>query len=171
MAAPTIIAVTPAAEPAAGGTVAQLVGTNLDTSLTVTVGGTPATQVQVVSQFLARFTCPAHTAGGADVVATTTGGSATKTGGIAVSAPAPPAIASINPYIGPAAGGTPITIRGSGLASATGVTVGGTAATSFAVADAGTVTCTTPAKPVGPYNVIVQHPNGNATTANGYSYY
>ena len=171
MAVPTIIAVTPAAEPAAGGTVAQLVGTNLDASLTVTVGGTAATSVAVVSQFLARFTCPAHAAGNSDVVATTTGGSATRTGGIAVSANPPPAITSVNPYIGPAAGGTPITIRGTGMASSTGVTIGGTAVTAFAPVDSGTITCTTPAKPVGSYPVVVAHPNGNATAANGFGYY
>jgi hypothetical protein len=171
MPAPTIIAVSPAAEPAAGGTVCQLIGTYLDSSLTITVGGTSATSVLAVSQFLARFVCPAHTAGSSDVVATTSGGAATKVGGIAVSSPPPPAISSINPYIGPAAGGTPITIRGTGMASATAVTIGGTAATSFAVVDAGTITCTTPAKTVGPYPVVVQHPNGNATYLNGYAYY
>jgi large repetitive protein len=46
-------------------------------ALTVTVGGTPATNVTVVSDTEVTATTPAGTAGTADVVVTTSGGTDT----------------------------------------------------------------------------------------------
>ncbi|RFA07890.1 hypothetical protein B7R54_00675 [Subtercola boreus] len=65
---------------------------------------------------------------------------------------APTAAAAVTPTVtaasiatGPLTGGTAVSLTGSGLADVVGVTVGGTAATSFAVDEAGAVSFVTPA--------------------------
>ena len=57
---------------------------------------------------------------------------------------AAPTIASIAPSTGSTAGGTSVTITGTGFSGTPIVTIGGTAATSVVVVDATTITCTTP---------------------------
>lgn len=79
-------------------------------------------------------------------------------------------IASISPATGPAAGGTPVTIKGTRFSGASGVTFGGTAATAFVIVNDTTITCTTPAKTAGAYNVVVTDDAGNITLTNGYTY-
>jgi len=83
---------------------------------------------------------------------------------------APPVIDAITPITGPAAGGTGVTLTGSGFSGTTGVTFGGTAATGLIVNDPGTVTCITPAHAAGAVPVVLQNPRGNVTAAEQYAY-
>jgi hypothetical protein len=67
--------VTPNRALAAGGRLITLVGHDFTAvNTTVTVGGTAATNVQPVSQFLAVCNVPAHAVGAADVIITTPNG-------------------------------------------------------------------------------------------------
>lgn len=84
--------------------------------------------------------------------------------------PTPPTLTTVAPTTGPAAGATAVTLTGTGFTGATGVTFGGTAGTAFAVTNATTIAVTTPAHAAGAVSVVVQHPNGNATKANGFTY-
>lgn len=79
--APEIDTVSPATGAAAGGTVVRLRGRNFTADAAVTIGGTAATGVTVESETELRCTTPAHSAGAVNVVVTTAGGTATKTGG------------------------------------------------------------------------------------------
>ncbi|WP_433542066.1 IPT/TIG domain-containing protein (plasmid) [Streptosporangium sandarakinum] len=79
------------------------------------------------------------------------------------------AITSVTPATGPAAGGTPITIKGSDFTPGATVTVGGTAATSVVVVDDKTITCVTPAKAAGAQAVAVTTDAGTATKAGGFT--
>jgi len=79
----------------------------------------------------------------------------------------PPIIAAVSPKTGLAAGGTAVTIVGTGFTGATGVTFGGTAATAVVVVDANTITCLSPAKAAGTYDVRVTTPNGTSTVQSG----
>jgi hypothetical protein len=81
-----------------------------------------------------------------------------------------PEVDSITPNNGPVAGGTGVTIAGSGLIGSTGVTFGGTAATGFLVPGDGTITCITPAHAAGGVAVVVLNPRGNVNLANGFTY-
>ena len=81
-----------------------------------------------------------------------------------------PTITAISPATGDAAGGTPVTITGTGFTATTTVTFGGTAATSISVKSATKLTCATPAKTAGAYNVVVTTPGGSATKTNGFTY-
>jgi hypothetical protein len=83
---------------------------------------------------------------------------------------AAPEVDSVAPVTGTAAGGTGITISGSGLIGSTGVTFGGTAATGFLVVADATITCLTPAHAAGPVAVVVLNPRGNVTVTNGFTY-
>jgi len=82
-----------------------------------------------------------------------------------------PLISSVSPTSGPAAGGTTVTISGTGFAVGATVSFGGTAATNVNVVGSTTITAVTPAHASGAVNVVVTNPGGqNATSTNGYSY-
>ena len=84
---------------------------------------------------------------------------------------AAPTATTVSPSSGSKDGGTTVTITGTGFEAAgvTGVTFGGTAATSLVIS-ATTITCVTPAHAPGVVNVVVQSPSGNATITNGFTY-
>jgi formylglycine-generating enzyme required for sulfatase activity len=82
----------------------------------------------------------------------------------------PPSIFAISPSYGPTAGGTTITIVGSALGRASGVTVRGVAATSVTVVSDTTVTAVTPPGSEGAANVQVTTPGGTATLSEGFSF-
>lgn len=77
---------------------------------------------------------------------------------------------SINPAVGAITGGLPVTISGTNFAGATGVLIGGEAATSVVVVNSTTITCVTPANEIGLADVTVQHADGDGTLAYGFEY-
>jgi len=88
LSAPTITNISPASGPTTGGTSITITGTDFVNGATVTVGGTPATSVVVVSPTSITATTPAGIAGAQDVVVTNTdGGTVTSTGGFTYVAP------------------------------------------------------------------------------------
>ena len=84
--------------------------------------------------------------------------------------PAPPVVTAIAPTAGVAAGGTALTITGVGLTGATGGTLGGAALTSFVVVNPTTITAVAPAHAAGLVSLVINHPSGNKTKANAYTY-
>jgi CSLREA domain-containing protein len=73
--------------------------------------------------------------------------------------PGSPTVTSVGPTSGAAAGGTAVTITGTGFAAGATVTIGGAAATNVVVVDGSTITCKTPALPAGTLNdVVVTNP-------------
>jgi hypothetical protein len=66
----------------------------------------------------------------------------------------------VNPTNGSTAGGTFVTLTGTGFTGATNVTFGGTDATNRTVVNATTITCTTPAGTAGAKSVLVTTPAG-----------
>lgn len=79
-------------------------------------------------------------------------------------------ITSIVPSGGPAAGGTAVTITGKAFTPTTTVTFGGTAATSIVVVNSKKITCVTPAKSAGAYDVVATSSAGAVTKTNGFTY-
>ena len=81
------------------------------------------------------------------------------------SATAAPTVSAVNPNAGPLAGGTSVTITGTNFTGATAVSFGGTAAASFAVVNATSITATSPAHAAGAVDVRVTTPNGTSATS------
>ncbi len=104
--------------------------------------------------------------GQVDVVVQHPGGDQALANGFAYT----PTLASLNVTRGPAGGGTPVVVTGTGFTDATGVTFGGTPGTAFSVVNVTTINVTTPAGGLGQVDVVVQHPGGNQTLANGFTY-
>jgi len=76
-----------------------------------------------------------------------------------------PSVTSVSANIGPATGGTNVTITGSNfLATPTSITFGGAAATNIVFNSATSVSCTTPAHAAGTVNVVVTNPDGQTGT-------
>ncbi len=82
-----------------------------------------------------------------------------------------PMVNSIEPNVGPVAGGTPITIKGSGFTLQSVVSVDGAAAINVSVNAAGTqLTATTTSHAAGTGDVDVTTAGGNGMLANGFTY-
>ena len=82
-----------------------------------------------------------------------------------------PSITSVNFALGDTTGGgQPIVITGTGLASVTNVTFGGTSAT-ITGQTATTVTVSLPARPAGVVDIVVTNPGGSATLVNGFEFW
>jgi hypothetical protein len=77
---------------------------------------------------------------------------------------------SIVPASGLAAGGTNVTITGTGFSGARGVTLGGVAATNFKVLSDTKITCTTGPHAAGAVAVVIQDASGDVTAAGAYTY-
>jgi hypothetical protein len=83
---------------------------------------------------------------------------------------AAPVITSISPTSGPLAGGTSVTVTGTGLTKASGVTVGGLAGVGLVVASDTSLSFNTPASVAGPAAVVVTGPGGSSTGTTTFTY-
>ena len=81
-----------------------------------------------------------------------------------------PTVSAVTPASGPATGGTKITIAGTGLTGATGVSFGGAAAASFTVNSATSITATSPAASAGTVDVTVTSPGGTSAASGSDSF-
>jgi hypothetical protein len=133
----------------------------------VTFGGVPATGVTVSSDSSATAVAPAHTAGAVEVSVTTPGGTDTLGGSFTYLDP--PSVTSVSPPTGPVAGGTAVTVTGTGFVTGTAVTFDGLPAAVSSVTST-TLTVTAPAHPAGAVDVVVTSPGGVLTLVDGYTY-
>ena len=168
---PTVTGVSPGQGIAGGGATITVTGTGFTQSragaTTVSVGGVQATNVVVSSDTQLTATVPAASAAGTvDVIATTPGGtSATSPADHFTYFFSVPAVSSVSPTAGPAAGGTTVTISGSNFTGATAVTFGSTPAASFTVNSNGSITAVSPAGTAGTrVDITVTGPGGTSTT-------
>jgi hypothetical protein len=159
---PTISSINPTSGPAAGGTTVTIKGTGFVVgSTSVSFGGVAASRVSVDSDTQITATSPA---GSGTVPVTVTTPNGTASAQFTYNAPpAAPTISSINPTSGPAAGGTTVTIKGTGfVVGSTSVSFGGVAASRVSVDSDTQITATSPAGS-GTVNVTVTTPNGNVS--------
>jgi hypothetical protein len=155
--APTVTGVSPGGGAAAGGTTVTITGTNLTGATAVKFGANAATGLKVNSDTSAEAVSPAGT--GRVAVAVTTAG------GTSAAVPADeftyaPTAASITPLSGPTAGGTPVTIKGTGFVTGSTVTIGGAAASEVKISSEQELTARTPPGTVGQQAVVVSDSGG-----------
>jgi hypothetical protein len=81
----------------------------------------------------------------------------------------PPTISSISPTSGPSTGGTQVTISGQNFANVSAVKFGATSASSFSVANEGSITATAPAG-TGSAQLSVTTVAGTATSSGSFTY-
>ncbi|MFI4990412.1 MAG: IPT/TIG domain-containing protein [Solirubrobacterales bacterium] len=154
---PTVTKVKPNNGPAAGGTSSTITGTDFTGATSVSFGALPANSFTVKSPTSITAIAPAGTAGAIDITVTTASGtSAVNT--YDVFKYAAPTITSISPSAGPSAGGTSVTVNGSGFAPGAGAT-----SFLFGKATGGSVLCssstsctfvTPPAKKAGVVEIV-----------------
>ncbi len=170
---PTITSINPNNGPLAGGTVVTITGTNFEGTVNVTIGGVSAGAVTVNGDKtqVSFATPPAATPGARDVVVgSDTHGTVTLGGGFTYNPP--PTITTIAPASGPATGGTPVTITGTGFGGVVSVRFGFLTATGVVVNSANQLTCITPAGTAGQaVSVTVDSStNGVVTKPGGFLY-
>ncbi len=75
----------------------------------------------------------------------------------------PPGIGTVSPAAAPAAGGTTLTLRGSGFQTGSTVTIDGKPA-SVTFKDINTLTVVTPPLTAGPQQIVITNPDGEILT-------
>jgi len=166
-AAPTVTAIQPTTGPTTGGTTVTLTGTDFTSDTSVSVDGSDPITPDSISDDGTEltFTTPEHAAGGVDVTVTTGAGTS---GPVTFTyedlAATVPTISALDPDNGPAAGGTTVTITGTGFTDDSTVSVDGSdPITPDAVSEDGTtLTFTTPAHDVGAVTVTVTNAVGTS---------
>ena len=136
----------------------------INAASSVTFGGVAATSIsRVAGQNQWIVTAPSGAAGSTvDVEVQLKGGLRAYAGPFTFVNPAP-TVSAISPTSGPTAGGTPVTVTGTGFLAGASVTIGGAACTGVTVVNSTTITCITGAGTAGAANVVVT----NADTQSG----
>jgi hypothetical protein len=166
VAAPTVTGVTASSGTWLGGTVVTITGTNFSGLVSVSFGGTPAAALTVNSATQIAATTPAAWPGLVDVTVTTTNGTSALSTADQFTFTSPVTVTGVAPALGPLAGGTVVTITGSGFTGATSVSFGSVAITSFSIVNDSTITAVAPAAAsAGPVDITVTNPGTTSATS------
>lgn len=157
--------------PTSGGTQVTILGSGFTGASSVTFDGVAGTGLSVSGGgTVITVTSPAHAAGTVDLVVTNPATSETISSIFTYQAPvAGPVVNSISPVKGPVAGGGTLTLTGTGLGSATSVTIDGVTAP-ITSNTATTIQVTIPAGTAGQVDVAVTVGGVTYTAVNGYLY-
>jgi hypothetical protein len=112
---PVVTKLAPKTGPAAGGTVVTITGTGFNASTAVSFGSAPAASFKVESSTTITAKAPAGTSGTVDVTVTTPAGTSPPVAADRYKYAAP-IVTAVAPNTGSKAGGTPVSIAGSGFA-------------------------------------------------------
>ena len=163
--APFVGSVAPTIGPTSGGTTLTIQGTNLENTLSVTVGGVATTILSKSSNRVMTKT-QSGVIGPADVVVTTTNGSVTQSNAFAYTNGGGyvPTITSLTPNSGDANGGTLVTIQGTNFLNTLSVSFSGTEC-SFGINSNTEIMAITPTGNSGLGNIVVTTYQGESCTA------
>ncbi len=162
---PGVTKLVPNKGPASGGTNVTITGKNFTGASAVNFGGTPAQSFTVVSATTIEAVSPAGASGTANVTVTNAAGTSPIV--LADHYKYVPTITALSPNEGPKAGGTLVTVTGSGFALGAGETLFkfGAATASGVCTSSTTCTLTTPAHAVGLIDVLVRVNSVTSTKA------
>ncbi len=158
---PTLTSLSPGAGPEAGGTAVTITGTELEGATAVKFGATSATSFTVDSAESITAVSPPGSSE-VEVTVTTPWGKTAPTLGDRFTYTLRPWIRLVSPPNGPAAGGTTVTLSGTGFTVADAVHFGTTPATSFTVNSANSITAVAPPG-VGTVTITVTTPTGGTS--------
>ncbi|SDI91049.1 IPT/TIG domain-containing protein [Frankineae bacterium MT45] len=159
---PAITAISPSSGSTTGGSTITIAGTGLTGATSVNFGATAGSSLTVVSATSLTVVAPAHVAGVVDVQIVGPYGTSPVVVADQYTYAVLPVISTISPTSGTTAGGTTVTITGTGFSSATKVAFGTTSATSYAVISDTQITATAPAQPAGTQDILVTGPGGTS---------
>lgn len=168
-AAPTVTSVAPTSGSVNGATAVTVTGTGFIAGATVDFGGSSCAGVTVVTPTTITCTTSAHSAGQVTVSVTnsdTQSGNSTN----AYTYRAAPTVTGITPSAGALAGGTSITVTGSGFYTGTTVDINGTPCTNVSITNSTSLTCTTPAGAAGVATVLITNADGQTGSNAAYTY-
>ncbi|MBI4559440.1 MAG: IPT/TIG domain-containing protein [Candidatus Hydrogenedentes bacterium] len=170
-----ITGLVPDTGPETGGTVVTITGEAFTPAkvLTVTFDAIAAIAVTYIDYNTITATTPAHAPGTVDVAVTTDCGTTTATGAFTYTACPVPTITAVDPVTGSTAGGTTVTITGTGFlegAKAVAVLFDVDAATNVTVVNDTTITAVTPAHAAVAVDVTVLSACGQDVLAGGFTY-
>ncbi len=169
----SISSIVPDAGQPIGGTSITISGTGFQAGATVTIGGASAGGVVIASAQTITCTAPAGTLGSQPLVVTNPDTSNVSAAFIYTSTPAPTiSVGGVAPSGGSPAGGTAVSITGTGFQAGATVSFGANGATAVTVVSATSITCTAPPGPVGAAAVVVTNPDtqiSNATVTFAYA--
>jgi hypothetical protein len=177
---PTVSNVSPSTGTTQGGTVVQIVGTGfVPGETTVSIGGKPCTNVNVISDIVLTCTAPAGDPETTVPVSVTTNGGTSNTDQTFTFHDDPQMLATL-PASGPTTGGGALTIHGLNIKGATTVSIDGNdcpvLSTSYTAVTCGdippgtpgpkdvTMTVDTTISPIAPYVLTTMTVNANTTT-------
>lgn len=163
---PSILSVAPISGPEKGGIKVLIGGANFNFGTqqdapAISFGGQPATHVRVLSATQVACMAPAHAAGHVPVQVTNSDGKSASSANDFTYTTTSLAVSSVTPNSGPPAGGTSVTVTGSGFASGATVSFGGTAASGVSVVSPTQISATSPAHAAGAVDVSVTNPDGS----------
>ncbi len=169
---PAVTGISPAAGPKAGGTTVTVNGHGFTGTTQVLFGSTPGTNVGVASDHQLTVTAPAHGSGAANVHVVTSLGTSLAVDADLYTFLAAPVVTAVSPTSGPRAGGTTVTVTGSGFTGATHVLFGNTPGTGLSVTSDTQLTVRAPSHSLGLTHVHVITPAGGspAVTADEYTF-
>jgi hypothetical protein len=166
---PAVTGVSPASGNILGGTLVTITGSGFTGASEVDFGGNPASGLTVNSDSQITVTTPPHPAGTVDVQVVTPAGTSGPASGdrFTYTAGSPPTVTGLSPTGGSSAGGTSVTITGTGFTGASGVSFGGVPASSFTVTSPTSITAVSPPEAAGTVDVTVATPGGTSATGSG----
>ncbi len=164
VAAPVVTGINTTEGAAAGGTTVTITGTGFTDATQVNFGTTSATYVVVNSTTQITATSPAGAVGTVDVTVATPGGTSAVVSADQFSYVAMPTVTTVSPALGSTAGGTSITITGTGFTNSTIVAFGTTVVTDLVIDSATQITVTSPAG-TGTSDVTVINTGGTSSVS------
>lgn len=159
--------ITPSTGPYAGGTTIYISGSGLEYLTEVRIGGELCTGLSVTGDSQASCATPAGDVGAATVVLTNT---IEKEATAEFTYENVPVVDAITPSVGGVAGGTVISITGTGFQQGADVELAGTPCIGITVVDDTEITCTTPPHSAGFVVATVTNPDGKFTTSRLFAY-
>jgi len=171
---PVVTKLAPATGPAAGGTTITITGKNLLGVTSVNFGPTPAVGIHVLSATSMTATSAPGSAGVYDVTVTSPGGTSLPVAKDRFKFGSP-TVTTVSPATGAKAGGTAVTVTGTGFAPGAGRTVfefGKSFATEVSCSSTSRCTLLTPAGKVGTVDILalVGNARSGKVPADRYTY-
>jgi hypothetical protein len=169
---PSVSSVSPAAGPVQFGTVATVRGSDFTSGTSVLFGSMRGTSVKVVSVSKLTVIAPAESASTVNVRVATPGGTSAVSADDRYSYDAVPVVTLVSPSAGTTAGGTTMTVSGSGFTGVKSVLFGSAAGSSVKMTSSSQLTVTSPAHAAAQVEIQVVTPGGTSApvAADRYGY-